>query len=279
MISLSLPDRRVARSPAGNRRWSPPAGAARAMFDRVYPRVRLRDAIVSGHLVASLATHAVLLGTAGLVVPRHVAEPVMESIQYFAPVPERRPEMAGERLSFLNIAGAGVPGRALGSLETLGDGSGLTPRGREGPDSSDGGVTLGVASVPDFPAIDLDSVYFPEEVDNPAAYDPRSRAPAYPDSLQRLGIEGWVTAQFIVDTTGHPADSTLRILDFTHQPFVQSVRDALPGMIFRPAEIRGAKIRQLVQQTFSFRMSSPVADSTRRSPVPIPTRPPSQPPR
>ena len=249
------------------------------MFDRVYPRARPRNALVPGHVLASLALHAMLLGAAGLTLPRYVAETVTEGIQYFAPVPVRRPEAAGERLSFLETAGAGDPGRALGSVETFGDESDGGLRGRQGADSTEGSGMAGVNSVPDFPAINLDSVYFPEEVDNPAAYDPRSRAPAYPDSLQRLGIEGSVTAQFIVDTTGRAADSTLRILDFTHQPFVQSLREALPGMIFRPAEIRGTKIRQLVQQSFSFRMSSPVADSTRHTPVPLPTRPPSQPPR
>ena len=241
------------------------------MFDRVYPPHGRPRAMLPGSLVVSLAVHAGFFVAVGLSVPVYMTETLSEGIQYFAPVPVRQPEIAGERLSFLELPGGGIGGQAVGPVETFEDGTTADVRGREGADSVEGAGMFGVASLADFPPVNLDSVYFPDEVDNPAAYDPRSRAPAYPDSLQRLGIEGSVTAQFIVDTTGRAADSTLQIIGFTHQPFAQSVRDALPGMLFRPAELQGSKIRQLVQQTFSFRMPSKAADSARAtstSPVP-----------
>lgn len=241
------------------------------MFDRVYPPHARPRAILPGSLLVSLAVHAGFFVAVGLSVPVYMTETLSEGIQYFAPVPVRQPETPGERLSFLDFPGAGNLGQAIGPVETFEEGTTAEERGREGADSVEGDGMFGVASLAEFPPVNLDSVYFPDEVDNPAAYDPRSRAPAYPDSLQRLGIEGSVTAQFIVDTTGRAADSSLQIIGFTHESFARSVRDALPGMLFRPAELQGSKIRQLVQQTFSFRMPSKAADSTRAtstSPVP-----------
>ena len=231
------------------------------MFERVYPRSQPHRPVLPAPVVASLAFHALLVGAAGGTVPVYVSESITEGIQYFAPLPVRRTDLPGERVAYLEVAGGDV-GRALGTLDAFGEGISAQTRGRDGADSTDGAETPGAAPVPEFAEIKLDSVYFPDEVDNPAAYDPRSRAPAYPDSLQKLGIEGSVTAQFVVDTTGHAADSTLLILDFTHEAFARSVREALSGMIFRPAEIRGARIQQLVQQTFSFRMPGKSADST-----------------
>jgi hypothetical protein len=44
----------------------------------------------------------------------------------------------------------------------------------------------------------------------------------------------------------------------THEIFVIAVRNALPNMRFVPAEVRGRKVRQLVQEPFVFA----IADST-----------------
>ena len=109
-----------------------------------------------------------------------------------------------------------------------------------------------------------DSVYLSSQVDNPAAFDSRSAAPVYPDSLRVAGVEGSVTAQFVVDTTGRVDVSSFVLLESTHGRFTQSVRQALPQMLFRPAELNGRKRRQLVQLPFLFKLQSagtPVTDT------------------
>ncbi len=201
----------------------------------------------------SIAVHALVLAAAGISLPIYVNEQVADGILFFAPLPVRRAEPSVERITYVDAASGGVEGLSIGGEAGFVDGP-ATDEGQGGAQADDGSATAGFAAVADVPQINPDSVYFPDEVDNPAAYDPRSAAPAYPDSLQSAGIEGSVTALFTVDTTGRAADASLEIISATHPRFAQSVRDALPRMLFRPAELTGVKIRQLVQQTFTFRL-------------------------
>ena len=80
-------------------------------------------------------------------------------------------------------------------------------------------------------------------------------APRYPSMLQSAGLEGDVRAQFVVDTLGRVEQGSLQVLQSTHDLFVAAVRDALARARFRPAEVGGRKVRQLVEQTFTFRIS------------------------
>ena len=59
-------------------------------------------------------------------------------------------------------------------------------------------------------------------------------------------------AQFIVDTTGRAEPISFKVLRTTHELFAEAVRTALPKMRFIPAELGGRKVKQLVQQPFSF---------------------------
>ena len=74
----------------------------------------------------------------------------------------------------------------------------------------------------------------------------------YPDMLRSAAVEGEVLAQFVVDTTGRAEPGSLKILKQSHDLFVQSVKNALPQMRFIPAEVGGRKVKQLVQQPFTF---------------------------
>ena len=77
--------------------------------------------------------------------------------------------------------------------------------------------------------------------------------PVYPDSLRRAGIGGEVDAEFTVDTMGHVDQAAgIKITNATNPLFEQAVRTALPKMTFTPAEVRGVRIKQLVQQPFTF---------------------------
>ena len=80
-------------------------------------------------------------------------------------------------------------------------------------------------------------------------------APRYPDMLRQAGVEGDVRAQFVVDTLGRVEPGSVRVLEATHDQFAAAVRTALSSRArFKPAEAGGHKVRQLVEQTFTFRL-------------------------
>jgi protein TonB len=45
------------------------------------------------------------------------------------------------------------------------------------------------------------------------------------------------------------------VLKSSHELFTQAVKNALPNMRFYPAEVGGKKVKQLVQQPFTFSLS------------------------
>ncbi len=249
------------------------------MFERVYPRNRASAPQVPGSVLVSIAIHVAFVAAASISLPVYVNEQVTDGIVFFAPLPVQRAEPTVERLTYVEQPGAGQSLVAEGAPTVFDDGP-KAATGEGGADADNSNGTQGLGALAELPRINMDSIYFPDEVDNPAAYDPRSAAPAYPDSLQAAGIEGSVTVQFVVDTTGRAAaDSTFIVVGSTHPRFAQAVRSALPRMLFRPAEIRGAKIRQLVQQTFSFRLPSKpaVTDDSIAPKLPATPPPPSRP--
>jgi protein TonB len=113
-----------------------------------------------------------------------------------------------------------------------------------------GGVAKGVEG--GKAVVQSDQPYFEFQVEKPVVPAPGSVAPRYPDMLRQAGVEGEVLAQFVVDTTGRAEPGSLKILKSSHDMFVQSVKNALPQMRFIPAEVGGRKVKQLVQQPFSF---------------------------
>ena len=102
------------------------------------------------------------------------------------------------------------------------------------------------------------------EVDSTVVRDPTSAAPSYPPQLLAKGIEGSVLARYVVDTTGRVDTLTWRVISTTHPDFAEAVRQTLGGMHFRPAIQGGSRVRQLVEQTFRFRITP--ADPKRPAP-------------
>jgi TonB family protein len=100
-------------------------------------------------------------------------------------------------------------------------------------------------------------VYVAAELDRPVSFDPTSAAPAYPVELQKAGIAGAATMRFIVDSTGSADSATIVVVEATHPGFAASVREALPRMHFRPAELGQQRVRQLVEQQFKFKIQPP----------------------
>jgi protein TonB len=116
-----------------------------------------------------------------------------------------------------------------------------------------GGVAKGVEG--GKAVVQSDQPYFEFQVEKPVVPAPGSISPRYPDMLRQAGVEGEVLAQFVVDTTGKAEPGSLKILKSSHDMFVQSVKNALPQMKFIPAEVGGKKVKQLVQQPFTFSIS------------------------
>lgn len=223
------------------------------MFEPLYARPKWYRPLFSEGPIASVVIHvgaciAVLAGGAS---PVSVTRQVTEGIIFLAPPPSpvAGPSTVTERLRYVELTSAVAAMADAGSELHV------------GPNLADQAVVpLDVPAAPQFESIaslfekPADSVYFAEQVDSPAAYDDRSAAPIYPDSLQRLGIEGSVMAQFVVDTTGHVEMESVRLLESTNLRFTESVLAALPRMLFRPAVLNGQKARQIVEVPFRFRV-------------------------
>lgn len=171
---------------------------------------------------------------------------------YYMPPPNRvgHQEASRETLRYIELApeglgaGLGTPAIDASRPWRLADSDDFGDQGRD--------TTHTLAA----PAIGgSDSTFTILQVDSAATRDPASAAPAYPATLLAQGIQGSVDAQYVVDTSGVADSSTLRILASTHPDFTAAVRAALPGMHFTPARIGDQKVRQLVEQEFTFRIT------------------------
>jgi TonB family protein len=94
--------------------------------------------------------------------------------------------------------------------------------------------------------------YFEFQVERQAVRLRTSPVPRYPDVLRSARMEGEVLAQFVVDTLGRFETGSLKILKSSHELFSQAVREAAPRMVYSPAELSGRKVRQLIQEPFTF---------------------------
>ena len=123
-----------------------------------------------------------------------------------------------------------------GLLDHLVDSSRVSAAGRPGPVPNDGDGSPLSADVVEKAVVAL----------------PGTAAPRYPSMLQSAGVDGSVRAQFVVDTLGRVEPGSFRALESTHDLFAAAVREALGRARFSPAEAGGRKVRQLVEQTFTF---------------------------
>jgi protein TonB len=96
------------------------------------------------------------------------------------------------------------------------------------------------------------NTYFEFQVEKPVMQAPNSPTPQYPDILRQAGVEGEALVSFVVDTTGRADPASFKVIRTTHELFATAVKNALPRMRFIPAEVGDKKVRQLVQQPFSF---------------------------
>jgi hypothetical protein len=207
-------------------------------------------------VVVSVVTHATLitgwvLGT--LPTPGLPQSSIANKVFYIPP-PDRVPAQAGshERVQYVKVDVSGF-GTGEGTRQ-MGD-SRPTSRdetlGHEIPAAKD---SVSADSLPEVPS--KDSVYSILEVDTAVVRSASSAAPAYPSKLLAAHIQGYVNAQYVVDTTGLADTTTFHVMESTNPEFIVAVKNVLPFMHFQPAKIGPMKVRQLVQQQFSFKITA-----------------------
>jgi periplasmic protein TonB len=94
-----------------------------------------------------------------------------------------------------------------------------------------------------------------DQVEKQASVVAGSAAPRYPETLRSSGVEGQVTAVFVVDEHGRAEESSIRFVRSDNQLFEDAVRLALRRMRFHAAEVAGKKVKQLVQMPFVFTLA------------------------
>ena len=216
----------------------------------------------------SVAAHALLIGAAvhGTGTrARELSEKVAEDVFYLPP-PDRSAASApsAERIAYLEM-GAGATVSPTGRPTATPMGKPREGKPRTGDDMGNDATTQA-----DHPAgPNADSVYSILTVEESATRAQGSAAPAYPAELLSANVEGSVTARYIVDTTGHADPASIQIVRETHPGFAKSVREAIPGMRFTPGMVQGQPVRQVVEQSFEFRVTPAApAEHTRTKPVP-----------
>jgi outer membrane biosynthesis protein TonB len=79
--------------------------------------------------------------------------------------------------------------------------------------------------------------------------------PVYPPSMLSAGIETAFIVRFVVDTTGRVDDHSLNFPSSAGRLFVDAVQRVLLRSRYRPAELGGRRVAQLVEQQFTFRIA------------------------
>jgi protein TonB len=201
----------------------------------------------------SLAAHAVIIA-AWVVATLPAANVPTDSIAnrvVFLPPPDRVPtaQSSAPGVRYIQLAPEG-PGTGMGA-RMMGDARPVTA------DQTVGNKARDSVSAPAevAPEPTQDSVFSILDVDTAVVRTANSAAPAYPLKLLTAHITGSVAAQYIVDTTGFADTASFVVIKATNPEFVVAVKEALPYMRFQPAKIGPMKVRQLVEQQFSFHIN------------------------
>lgn len=223
------------------------------------------EAAATAPATASLSTfmHVLLVGAWVIVTLPSVNPPETDTDErvWYLPPPNSRPAQAAsvETIRYVELAPQGE-GAGLGiAVES----SGVELDGLPTDGKPQGNVGEDTTSSPDQVAIaGADTVFTIIDVDTVAARLPESAAPRYPAALLEQRVEGQAIVQFVVDTTGRADPRSFVVVVSSHPGFSESVRTALPGMVFSPARIGAVKVRQLVELPFTFTIADPVPVDT-----------------
>jgi TonB family protein len=96
-------------------------------------------------------------------------------------------------------------------------------------------------------------VYTADQVDQPVAVDPKYEMRVeYPAAVFAAGSGGLVVVEFVVDSVGRVEPGTLGIVSSSDQLLSDAVKRAVEAASYTPARLKGAPVRQVVVQPFSF---------------------------
>lgn len=213
---------------------------------------------VGSSVVLSAVVHVVLIGAA-VMVTANAGERLTETIQQrvrYLPPPDHVLAEAGpsEALRFVAMPATGRVGFDPTPTTPHPSRAAIVPKQGEG----DKPISVPVKTGPGGD----DSVMSVLQVDSAVTRYLDSASPAYPPDLLAKDVEGTVFTEYVVDTTGYADTASLVILSSTHPEFTQAVREALPYMRFHPAKIGDRKVRQLVEQQFTFKIRRPTPVDT-----------------
>lgn len=76
--------------------------------------------------------------------------------------------------------------------------------------------------------------------------------PRYPEMLRQAGIEGFVLLEFVIDTSGHVEEGSLKVLQSTNRAFEGPAKVVIVKSLYRPGRVRGQAVRVLVSQRIGF---------------------------
>ena len=222
-------------------------------------------------MALSVAVHAVVMSAAIYgtgVRARQLEQTIADrgALLRYLPPPDRRPSSANivEHLRYVDLGSRAQPLPVRLDGQVAGSAGRNRESGVPGQQLDDARSQAPAASF-ESP----DSVYSMLDVEETAVRTAGSAAPVYPYELMSVGTEGGVFLRFVVDSSGRADVASIEVVRSSHPAFTQSVRQALPLMLFTPATIGGRRVRQLVEQNFEFRIARPApAEHTRKSPVP-----------
>jgi TonB family protein len=247
--------------------WSHPAiGASAGNKEATMMRLwaesyAVKTTAASTSVFLSTVTHAVLIGISVAATQKApgVPEESIANRVYYLPPPDRLPNQQGrqERIQWMAI---GVPTSPIGQFADVR--TGRSELGTPAVDPLDG-LKLGIDSISIPAAPDIagaDRAFSVLDVDSAVTRHPWSAAPGYPSGMLKQKLEGSVFVRYVVDTSGFADVASFEVLRSTHDDFTLAVRSALPDMRFNPARIGQRRVRQLVEQEFSFRITP---DNTR----------------
>jgi periplasmic protein TonB len=216
-----------------------------------------RPRIGSSAVLSTVAHVAVIAAAVAATAnaPQRLKEAIEQRVE-FLPPPDRKPEPPGpsETLRFVALPPTGLVGFDPTPLNHQPRPAIVVPKQGEG----DKPISVPVKSV----VAGGDSVLSVLQVDSVATRYLESASPAYPPDLLDKNVEGAVYTEYIVDTTGFADTASLVIVRSSHPEFTQAVREALPYMRYRPAKVGDRKVRQLVEQQFTFKIRRPANDTT-----------------
>lgn len=188
-------------------------------------------------------------------VMKHVATP-----QYHAPVPKPQPKAIAKVAAIASPAplkiAAGIPAINVSTpIQDIAPKVAEAPMGKVSDDaSSSKSASAGDGAKESSSHLNSGKAFTDDQVER--AVEPISvPATVYPESMRSAGTEGAVALRFIVGTNGRVEPGSFVVISSPGQAFVDAVKRALLAARYRPAEAGGVSVRQLVEQSFAFKLS------------------------